>query len=191
MALALPNTLIHWVLAASAAAAVAFFGGGLTLYFERGARPAWVLAVHYSALLIALLQLAGTVWLPVRSDAAAGLAIGMQMAALLLFLSAIEAAKRTRLQRSFVDLPLPDRLITDGPFKWVRHPFCTGYVLASTAGAVGIADPIMIVLAVPLVVMSILAAVREERVWLSSPRSEEYRQYRRRTGMFVPFIRKR
>jgi protein-S-isoprenylcysteine O-methyltransferase Ste14 len=41
---------------------------------------------------------------------------------------------------------------------------------------------------VPLVVVTLAAAIREERVWLSGSRAEEYREYRRRTGMFIPFI---
>jgi protein-S-isoprenylcysteine O-methyltransferase Ste14 len=112
----------------------------------------------------------------------------MYAGALAVFLAAIEAAKRTRLQRSFVDHPLPDRLITDGPFKWVRHPFCAGYLLGAFAGPVGIHDPVMLAVAAPLVAIAIMAAVREERVWLSGPRADEYAGYRRRTGMFVPFI---
>jgi protein-S-isoprenylcysteine O-methyltransferase Ste14 len=100
----------------------------------------------------------------------------MYIVALAVFLAAIEAAKRTRLQRSFIDLPLPDRLITDGPFQWVRHPFCTGYLLGALAGPTGIDHPMMFLIAAPLVAISIYAAVREERVWMSGPRAEEYRE---------------
>jgi protein-S-isoprenylcysteine O-methyltransferase Ste14 len=112
----------------------------------------------------------------------------MYFASVSVFLSAIESAKRTRLQRSFVDHPLPERLIADGPYGWVRHPFCTGYLLAALAGPMAIDHIAMLVLALPLVMLSIYAAVREERVWLSGARRDEYRDYRRRTGMFIPFV---
>jgi protein-S-isoprenylcysteine O-methyltransferase Ste14 len=128
------------------------------------------------------------VFLEPRADVWVFAAIVMYMAALAVFLSAIEAAKRTRLQRSFIDHPLPDRLITDGPFKWVRHPFCAGYLLGAFAGPVGIAHPVMWCIAAPLVVITLMAASREERVWLSGPHGGDYAQYRRRTGMFIPFI---
>jgi protein-S-isoprenylcysteine O-methyltransferase Ste14 len=36
------------------------------------------------------------------------------------------------------------------------------------------------------VLITVTAAVREERVWLSSPRADSYAEYRGRTGMFVP-----
>lgn len=188
MNLQAPQTLIHWLLVASATAAVTFFAAGLTLYFERSPRPLWVLALHYVSMVLALLQVAGTILFRPRSDGFVALGITMYTVSVLLYLAAIESAKRTRLQRSFVDHPLPDRLITDGPFQWVRHPFGSGYLLGALAAPVAIDDLRMFAIAVPLVAATIYAAVREERVWLSSPRAEEYRAYRRRTGMFIPFV---
>lgn len=183
-----PDTLTHWLLAAASAAAVGFFAAGLTLYFERAPRPLWVLIVHYLSMALALLGFLGVLFLPTRSDAWVGVAIAMYVAAIAIFLAAIESAKRTRLQRSFIDHPLPDRLITDGPYQWIRHPFCSGYLLGALAGPVGIEHPVMFLLAAPLAVISVLAAVREERVWISGPRAAEYQDYRQRTGMFIPFV---
>jgi protein-S-isoprenylcysteine O-methyltransferase Ste14 len=137
---------------------------------------------------LAAMQTAGVIFLPPRADAWVGAGIVMYVAAVALFLSAIESAQRTRLQRSFIDHPLPDRLITDGPFRWVRHPFCTGYLLGALAGPVAIDHPGMFLITLPLVTLSVSAAVREERVWLAGSRAEEYRAYRRRTGMFIPFV---
>ena len=191
MTLHLPETLVHWLLAGSAAAAVTFFAVGLTLYFERSPRPAWVLAAHYFSMVLALLQVAGAFFLPTRADAFVALGVVMYAMSILLYLAAIEAAQRTRLQRSFIDHPLPDRLITDGPYRWVRHPFGAGYLLGALAAPVAIADLRMWLIAVPLMAMTIYAAMREERVWLTSPRGDEYREYRRRTGMFVPFVGRR
>lgn len=185
----LPDTLAHWLLVGSSAATVVFFSGGLTLYFERSPRPWWVLIIHYLSMVLALLQFVVVLVFPTRSDPFVAVAVVMYTASIFIFLSAIEAAQRTRLQRSFVDHPLPDRLITDGPFKWVRHPFCAGYLLGALAAPIAIDHWVPIVLAIPIVLVVIAAAVREERVWLSSPaRSEEYREYRKKTGMFIPFI---
>jgi protein-S-isoprenylcysteine O-methyltransferase Ste14 len=184
----LPDSPLHWLLAGSSAATVAFFGIGLTLSFERSARPPWVMWLHHVSMMLALAQLVGVVTLPTRADIWVGVAIAMFLLALALFLSAIESAKRTRLQRSFVDHPLPDRLITDGPFRWVRHPFCVGYLLAALAGPIGIAHVGMVLIAVPLTLLSVYAAHREERVWLASAHGDQYRDYQRRTGMLIPFI---
>jgi protein-S-isoprenylcysteine O-methyltransferase Ste14 len=130
----------------------------------------------------------GVAFLPTRSDPWVALAIVMYSLAIALFLAAIEAAKRTRLQRSFVDHPLPERLIVEGPYQWIRHPFCSGYLLGALAGPVGIDHPAILVVAVPLAAIAIVAALREEQVWLSGPKAKQYRDYRRRTGMFIPFI---
>ena len=188
MSLQLPQTLIHWLLAGAAASAVTFFAAGLTLYFERSPRPLWVMAVHYVSMVMAILQVAGVLLLTPRSDAFAALGIVMYSGSIALYLSAIEAAQRTRLQRSFVDHPLPDRLITHGPYRWMRHPFGAGYLLGALAAPIAVQDVRLYLIAIPLMTATILAAAREERVWLASPRGDEYRDYRRKTGMFIPFI---
>jgi protein-S-isoprenylcysteine O-methyltransferase Ste14 len=186
--LTFPQTLIHWLLAGAAVAGVTFFAVGLTLYFERSRRPPWVLAVHYLSMVLALVQVAGVFVLQPRADAFVVVAVIMYTLSVLLYLAAIESARRTRLQRSFIDHPLPDRLITDGPYRWVRHPFGTGYLLGALAPAIAIDDVRMLIVALPLVAATVSAAVREERVWLASARGDEYREYRRRTGMFIPFV---
>lgn len=130
----LPDALSHWLLVAASAAAIGFFAAGLTLYFERAPRPPWVLFVHYLSLTLALASFLGVLLLPARSDTWVGVAIAMYTAAIAIFLSAIESAKRTRLQRSFVDYPLPDRLITGGPYKMGPSPVLFGLPVRRAGG---------------------------------------------------------
>jgi protein-S-isoprenylcysteine O-methyltransferase Ste14 len=187
--LEIPGTILHWILVASAAGAVAFFSIGLTSYFERRAdRPRWVRLMHDLGLCLSLTHLAGVILLDPQSDAFAIAGILMYTAAVAVFLSAIETADRTRLQRMFLDHPLPDRLITEGPFRWVRHPFYLGYIIGALAPAVATGHPAIVIVSIAMVAMTVSAAFREERVWLASPRGDAYREYRRRTGMFLPFI---
>lgn len=170
----LPQTLIHWLLAGSASAAVIFFAAGLTTYFETApTRRWWVHLIHDAGPVLSLAHLAGVV---------------LYSLAVAVLLSAIESAKRTRLQRAFVDEPLPDRLITDGPYRWVRHPFYVGYILGAVAAPVAVAGTGLTLIAVLMIGLTIAAALREERAWLRSPRGQAYRTYRAKTGMFVPFI---
>lgn len=42
-----------------------------------------------------------------------------------------------------------------------------------------------------MIVLTTVAACREERVWLAGPRGHEYRAYQRKTGMFLPFVARR
>lgn len=188
----LPQTLVHWLLTGSATTAIIFFGAGLTGFFETPRkRPAWVSAIHDVTLVLSLVHLAGTVLLPPRSEAWAAVGIVLYSVAVAVFLSAIEAARRTRLQRAFVDEPHPDRLITDGPFRYVRHPFYVGYIAGSLAAPVAVNSVVLSVLAAAMISLTVVAAFREERLWLSSPRGEAYREYQRHTGMFIPFVGRR
>lgn len=183
----MPDRAVHWLLVFSALAAVSFFCVGLTSYFERRPeKPLWVRGIHDAGMLLSLLHLAAVYLLEPRSDGFAVAGIVMYTASVSLFLSAIEAANRTRLQRAFVDLPLPDRLITVGPYRWVRHPFYLGYIIGALAPMVAIDHLAVFVVSSLMVLITVAAAVREERVWLSSPRADAYREYCGRTGMFFP-----
>lgn len=187
--MALPQTLIHWLLAASAAAAVGFFAMGLTAYFERARhRPWWVAAIHGFGTLLSLSQAGLVLSLQPRSDFWSYAGIALYMGAVTVFLSAIEAARRTRLQRAFIDAPLPDRLITEGPYRWVRHPFYLGYIMGALAAPVAINSLALAAIGSIMIAISVSAAIREERVWLNSARGDEYRAYQRKTGMIIPFI---
>lgn len=187
----MPHRAAHWLLVFSALFAVSFFCIGLTSYFERRPDRPWsVRLIHNTGMLLSLLHLAGVVVYEPRSDTVAAIAVVMYTIAVWLFLSTIEAASRARLrmQRSFIDAPLPERLLTEGPYRWVRHPFYLGYILGAMAPPVATAQPIMVVIAAAMIAITLAAAFREERVWLSSPRGGAYREYSSRTGMFVPMF---
>ncbi len=185
----LPHTILHWFLGAAAGGAIAFFCIGLTSYFERRHdNPGWVRVAHDSGMLLTMAHLASVLFLEPRSDVFAGIGILMYSASVAVMLAAIEAADRTRLQRSFVDFPLPDRLITDGPYRWVRHPFYLAYMIGALAPAVAVQHPFIIAISAAMIAFVVVAAFREERVWLASPRADAYRDYRKRTGMVIPFV---
>ena len=189
---AIPSSAAHWLLVFSALAAVAFFCVGLTSYFERRPeRPLWVRGIHDAGMLLSLVHLAAVVILEPRTEGFVMAGVFMYTASVALFLSAIEAATRTRLQRAFIDLPLPDRLITEGPYRWVRHPFYVGYIMGAIAPALAVDHVVVFVVSALMVLLTVAAALREEQVWLSSSRADAYREYRARTGMFVPKLWKR
>jgi protein-S-isoprenylcysteine O-methyltransferase Ste14 len=184
----LPGTMTHWLFAFAATGAVFFFFIGLPSYLERRSdRPLWVRGIHDAGLLLALAHLTGAFLLPPRSDEFAAAGIVMYTMAVTLFLSTMEAARGTRMQRAFIDHPLPDQLITTGPYRWVRHPFYLGYIIGALAPAVAIDNVWIALISVGMIGMVVVAAVREERVWLAGPRADAYREYRARVGMFLPW----
>jgi protein-S-isoprenylcysteine O-methyltransferase Ste14 len=185
----LPGSVAHWLFVVAAAGAVSFFFVGLPSYLERRTdRPLWARGIHDAGLLLALGHLAGVFLLPPRSENFALAGIVMYMVSVAIFLSAMDAARSTRMQRAFIDLPLPDRLITTGPYRWVRHPFYLGYMIGALAPCVAIDNVWIAVITALMCVIVLAAAFREERVWLAGPRAEAYREYQRRTGMFLPRI---
>lgn len=111
--------------------------------------------------------------------------IAMYIAATMLFLSALEAARRVPLARTLVDSPMPKALITTGPFAVVRHPFYLAYSLAWLAAPVATHGPVIAVLAVAAIAVYVIAARREERR-LEDRFGEAYRNYRLGTGSVMP-----
>lgn len=80
----------------------------------------------------------------------------------------------------------PERLMSRGPYRYVRHPFYASYSLGWLAGIAASAQPW---LWLSLLVMGAIyyhAAVTEERKFAASELATAYRDYRRRTGMFIP-----
>lgn len=183
----LPDSFAHWLFAFATAGAVLFFFVGLPSFLERRSdRPAWVRFLHDFGLLLAMIHLAAAFFMPPRSDNFAAAGIVMYTISVSLFLSAMEAARGTRLQRSFIDHPLPDRLLTAGPYRWVRHPFYLGYMIGALAPPVALGNAWILVVSLLMIAIVVIAAAREERAWLASSRADEYRDYQRHTGMFFP-----
>jgi protein-S-isoprenylcysteine O-methyltransferase Ste14 len=102
------------------------------------------------------------------------------------FWSAVVAHGRTRPQVAF-STAAPARLVTSGPYRWVRHPFYSAYLLAWAAGAAVTAAPMLAVCVCVMGMVYWSAARREEAAILASSLREEYAAYSRRTGMFLPW----
>jgi protein-S-isoprenylcysteine O-methyltransferase Ste14 len=113
--------------------------------------------------------------------------IAMYVAATLLFLSALEAARRVPMPRTFVDDPLPKALVASGPFALIRHPFYVAYSLAWLAAPVATHGPFVTAFAVMAIAIYVVAARREERQ-LEDRFGEAYRTYKMGTGMVLPSI---
>jgi protein-S-isoprenylcysteine O-methyltransferase Ste14 len=77
------------------------------------------------------------------------------------------------------------RVVTEGPFAFVRHPVYAGFLLGVAGGALGLADPIAALAALASMPLMRGRALAEER-FLEERLGGAYREYRRRVRMFVP-----
>jgi protein-S-isoprenylcysteine O-methyltransferase Ste14 len=184
----LPPTPLDWVLlAVGAATGVIIVIAQQDFFIDSRVPNPKVRALQDVGLVFAVTNFGVLVLRGSVAPAWAVAGISMYVAATLLFLSALESARRVRLPRTLVDDPMPKTLITSGPFAIVRHPFYIAYSLAWLAAPVATLGPLVAVFAVIQVTIYVIAARREERQ-LEEHFGAVYLSYKNRTGMFVPFL---
>jgi len=77
-------------------------------------------------------------------------------------------------------------LVRHGPYRFVRHPFYCSYLLTWLAGALATLNIWLGLTFVVMFVLYLIAALKEEHKFASSPLAEAYEQYRSATGRFLP-----
>lgn len=95
------------------------------------------------------------------------------------------------LGRSFHSLVVSkeDRvLVKMGPYKWIRHPIYTAYLMNYVGG--GLLSSNLVLTFVPVTMYAILVGIRmrKEEEMLEEEFGQEYSEYMRRTGRLLPRI---
>jgi protein-S-isoprenylcysteine O-methyltransferase Ste14 len=163
---------------------VAFFGIAVALFIVR-TRP-----VRTNARLMPrLVAVAGTFILTAIAVSPSDAAISARtiLAALLLLLgNAVAALSLWTLGRSFSVMPEARRLITSGPYAWVRHPIYLGEILAGCGIALQSTSPAALPILCAFIALQVQRARYEEHVLQQA--FPEYQQYRARTARLIPLI---
>jgi protein-S-isoprenylcysteine O-methyltransferase Ste14 len=175
---ALPATLL--------VGSVASFGWGVRKFFTRPvgltARMKWISGLSCAfgiAHLFAILFSSNLT--PERS--VAGSALYLCSAGL--FWWAIRTSLGKPLSAAFSpDVPL--HLVCNGPYRFVRHPLYTSYLLTWVAGWVVTAQWWLLPTVLAMLGIYFVASSAEEEKFLSSPLGRDYQRYRLRTGRFLP-----
>ena len=81
-------------------------------------------------------------------------------------------------------------LVTDGPYRWVRHPFYIVVFLWGLSMSLLTANWLLGCLGIAAVTM-LVNRTRVEEVKLAERFGDEYHAYARRTGRFFPLVRRR
>lgn len=108
--------------------------------------------------------------------------------ALCLFWMAVPIARQHQFRLAFSD-DQPTRLVTEGPYKWIRHPFYSSYMLFWVAGVLTSQRWILMLSVIVMGAFYYMAIKREEDAFAATgDLQERYAQYRAETGMMLPKI---
>ena len=102
-----------------------------------------------------------------------------------LFSVSLRASRAARLKLIF-DKDDPSFVLKRGPYRYIRHPFYTSYILMWAGLAVATLNPLNIAYAVLIIPVFAYAAKSEEAYFASSARAANYTEYRKQAGMFWP-----
>ena len=78
------------------------------------------------------------------------------------------------------------KLIKNGAYKYIRHPMYFSVFLTMGGVVLTEIDVINIFCYMVLVIVLYLKASKEEKLW--SDKLEEYKQYKKHSKMFIPFV---
>ena len=161
------------------------FGWAMLRHFQPAGKPKLGMILTGTIVpVFASLHLAALLMRPVPRPL---LAIALYAASAALFWSAIAATRGRHLGVCF-QRHVPPALVRTGPYKLIRHPFYTAYMLTWIAGFVATGWWPLALTAIFMASLYRRAACQEERCFMESEMSEEYRSYLRATGRFVPRI---
>lgn len=111
--------------------------------------------------------------------------VGLYLGALALFFWTAQTVQHQRPSLAFSP-DLPEYLHDVGPYRWVRHPFYSSYLLSYVAGWVLSRHHGLLLVIAIMTWVYFDAARTEERKFAQSALAAGYQQYRARTGMFFP-----
>ncbi|SMB77749.1 Protein-S-isoprenylcysteine O-methyltransferase Ste14 [Deinococcus hopiensis KR-140] len=114
-----------------------------------------------------------------------GAALLLYGASLTLFTSAMRTLRARQLTLAF-STDTPNTLIANGPYRVIRHPFYTSYLIAWTAGFVATSQPWLLLTVLAMGTLYVFAARQEEAKFRDSPLATAYEAYASMTGMFFP-----
>ena len=176
----------QWISAALLVGCLASFSWAMRKFFVQPAGlTAGMKVIKTFGIVFGMLHLAAIMATQgVTSVRGAGGAV-LYLSSLGLFWWAINASLRKPLSAAFSP-DLPAHLVAHGPYRMIRHPLYSSYLLCWLAGWVGTGRLWLAPTVAVMLVIYVLAAAAEEKKFTQSPLAEAYRRYRARTGLFFP-----
>lgn len=163
---------------------IAQYSWSLKAHFNSPKMPTGTVVISAVVLATAAIYLA-LLWIEAQPWLATLVGLVLEGLALWLFWSAIKASRAARLKMAF-DVQNPHALVTGGPYRYLRHPFYTSYLIFWVGWAVATWSLWSLPPLAVIVVIYVLAALGEERKFSRTAMAADYDAYRRQTGFFWP-----
>ena len=152
---------------------------------DRMTREARIISVAALATCLVMVLL---VWQAPQPLLAQFIGLAIMAGSLAVFWGAVRASRAARLRFAF-DSALPERLVTTGPYRVVRHPFYVSYLLFWFGWALASWSAWALLPLATMATLYLIAARYEEKLLATSDMAEAYAAYQRETGLFWPKIR--
>lgn len=150
-------------------------------------------ALKSGARLVSVASLAGfvailfSIWGQETVNAWTPAGVALQLFSVFLFGWCIGTSGQRNLSLAFSENSSP-RLITEGPYSMVRHPFYTSYILFWVGGALAATSPFTVGSTVVLIAIYLFASRGEDAV-LARRFAAEFPGWQKTTGAFFPKLR--
>ena len=164
----------------------ASFSWGVFFHFASESVPGKMRLVSNISIFLFVL-LIGTILMTDVNSVKLAMGIGINLVASGLFYWAVWHSRRQRLSLAF-DTDLPHFIITSGPYRIVRHPFYTSYLIFWFGMALTLDSTYLAVGAAILLALYVQAAKSEEEKFKNTFISADYQHYAKKTGFFFPLI---
>ena len=90
--------------------------------------------------------------------------------------------------RTTIETDKDQRVITNGPYKLVRHPSYSGWLLMCCGYGIALQNWLSLLVAVILPFVALLYRIRVEEAALVSSFGSEYIEYRKHTKKLIPWV---
>jgi len=109
----------------------------------------------------------------------------LELASSALFWWAISTSRKARLRFAFAP-DKPHSLLTEGPYRYVRHPFYTCYIIFWIGWGIATWSIWAVVPVAGIVAIYVIAALDEEKKFSGTMLAGAYESYRTQAGLFWP-----
>ncbi len=179
-----------WATLLLGTACFASFGYGMRFYFVKpGRKTLPMYLVSEAGIAICLVQLGLLAYEGVWSGSLGPWQLGKAMAlyalSMGLFWWTLHTVRGHQLSFAYTQ-DTPKVLISQGPYRYVRHPFYTAYTVCFLAAPLALGAWWLLPTAVFMFVVYRQSAIMEERKFARSEWAAQYGEYMKRTGRFVP-----